>query len=54
MAQKGVRRMPVVDAQGALLGIVTLDDLLAYLAPALADLGELVGQTRQRETQKRE
>jgi CBS domain-containing protein len=53
MAQKGVRRMPVVDAQGALLGIVTLDDLLAHLAPPLADLGELVGRTRQREMQKR-
>jgi CBS domain-containing protein len=53
MAQKGVRRMPVVDAQGALLGIVTLDDLLAHLARPLADLSELAGQTRQREMQKR-
>jgi CBS domain-containing protein len=53
MAQKGIRRMPVVDAQGALLGIVTLDDLLAHLAPPLADLGGLVGRTRQREMQKR-
>ncbi len=53
MAQKGVRRMPVVDAQGALFGIVTLDDLLAYLAPLFADLGELVGRSRQREMQKR-
>ena len=53
MAQKGVRRVPVVDAQGALVGIVTLDDLLAHLAPPLANLGELVGHTRQRETEKR-
>jgi CBS domain-containing protein len=53
MAQKHVRRMPVVDAQGALFGIVTLDDLLAYLAPLFADLGELVGQSRQREMQMR-
>ena len=53
MAQKGVRRMPVVDAQGALLGIVTLDDLLAHLAPPLATLGELVGHTRQKEMRKR-
>jgi len=53
MQQKGVRRMPVVDAQGALLGIVTLDDLLAHLAPPLADLGTLVGQTRQKEMRKR-
>ncbi len=53
MAQKGVRRVPVVDAQGALLGIVTLDDLLAHLAPPLANLGELVGHTRQREMEKR-
>ncbi|HSC98258.1 MAG TPA: CBS domain-containing protein [Casimicrobiaceae bacterium] len=54
MAQKGVRRMPVVDPQGALLGIVTLDDLLAHLAPPLADLGTLVGQTRQKEMRKRQ
>lgn len=53
MAQKGVRRMPVVDAEGALFGIVTLDDLLAHLAPSLADLGEVAGQTRQKEMQKR-
>ena len=53
MAQKGVRRVPVVDAQGALFGIVTLDDLLAHLAPPLANLGELVGHTRQREMEKR-
>ena len=53
MAQNGVRRVPVVDAQGALLGIVTLDDLLAHLAPPLATLGELVGHTRQREMEKR-
>ena len=53
MAKKGVRRMPVVDAQGALLGIVTLDDLLAHLAPPLANLGELVGNTRRREVAKR-
>ena len=53
MAQKGVRRVPVVDVQGALLGIVTLDDLLAHLAPPLANLGELVAHTRQREMEKR-
>lgn len=40
METHGVRRLPVVDARGMLVGIVTLDDILARLAP---DMGEVVG-----------
>jgi CBS domain-containing protein len=36
LRRHGVRRLPVVDAAGALTGIVTLDDLLALLSEALA------------------
>ena len=32
MRDKGVRRMPVVDREGGLVGILTLDDLLNLLA----------------------
>lgn len=35
MRRKGVRRMPVVSQQDELLGIVTLDDVLAILAEEL-------------------
>ena len=32
MRSKGIRRMPVTNDQGALLGILTVDDLLALIA----------------------
>ncbi len=37
MRRRGVRRLPVTDAEGFLVGIVTLDDLLEVLAGALQD-----------------
>ena len=47
---KGVRRMPVVDAAGGLVGIITLDDMLRQLAAPLAALSELHGRSRRYET----
>ncbi len=38
-----VRRAPVVDASGALLGIVTFDDLLPAVASELMTLASLMG-----------
>ena len=38
MSVEGVRRMPVVGADGALAGIITLDDMLWQLAAPLAAL----------------
>jgi CBS domain-containing protein len=35
MRRKGVRRVPVVDARGALIGLVALDDLLEIVAQEL-------------------
>ena len=45
----GVRRLPVVDLDGLLLGIVTFDDVLAELASELGDLSELLGRERRHE-----
>ena len=49
MRDKGVRRMPVVDASGGLIGILTLDDLLSLLAEEMMELAKLVSHERQRE-----
>ncbi len=53
MRGRGVRRMPVVDARGALVGIVTADDLLDLLAEELAGLARTVVNEQRRETQAR-
>jgi len=50
MSVKGVRRMPVVDAAGCLVGIITLDDMLRQLAGPLAALSELAGRGRRYES----
>jgi len=48
--EKAVRRAPVVDRSGILIGIVTLDDLLPALARQLGELAGLMGsQARQEE-----
>jgi CBS domain-containing protein len=53
MATSGVRRLPVVDAAGGLVGIVTLDDLLPHFAAQLTELAELVRRGRQVEVETR-
>jgi len=53
MAAQGVRRLPVVDDDGNLFGIVTLDDLLRQLALPLAELSELAVRERRYETRTR-
>lgn len=53
MAQNGVRRMPVVDHAGDLVGIITLDDVLRQLAAPLVALSDLVARERSFETATR-
>lgn len=50
MRAKGVRRLPVVDDKGGLIGILALDDLLELLAEELLDLSKLVKYEQKRET----
>jgi CBS domain-containing protein len=49
MREHGVRRLPVVGDDGALVGLVALDDLLALLGEELASLAGAVGHERLRE-----
>jgi CBS domain-containing protein len=49
MRDKGIRRVPVVSERGALVGILTMDDMLDLLAEQLADLVILVGREHRRE-----
>ncbi len=53
MRSKGVRRVPVVDVRGSLVGIVALDDILEILAEELGNLTRLIRQERRREVETR-
>ncbi len=53
MRIKGVRRMPVVDDDSNLIGIVTLDDLLALLSEELDALVKIVAHEQQKEAGSR-
>lgn len=53
MRAKAIRRIPVVNAGGLLIGIVTLDDLLELLAEEMNELAKLLSGGRTREKQRR-
>ena len=53
MRDKGIRRVPVVDTDDALVGILTVDDILDLLSEVLVDLVHLVDRQRKRETRLR-
>jgi CBS domain-containing protein len=46
MNREGVRRVPVVNGTGSLIGIVTLDDLVRHIAATLVQLAELPPRQR--------
>jgi CBS domain-containing protein len=53
MEEHGVRRLPIVDADGMLVGILTLDDILQYLTGQQSELVALVAREQRRERQYR-
>ena len=53
MRDRGVRRLPVVDEQGALTGILAFDDLMEYLGTTLGDIAQLIGTARVVENTRR-
>lgn len=53
MRREGVRRIPVVDSAGTLVGVFALDDLLQLLATQLNLVAGIVGSQRSEERRKR-
>lgn len=53
MYQEGVRRLPVVNGHGKLIGIISMDDLLEFLATELNSLVSLISQERRHEEKTR-
>jgi CBS domain-containing protein len=53
MRERGVRRVPVVDSDGALAGILTVDDVIELLADELGELSRLIAREQSRERERR-
>ncbi len=53
MQERGVRRLPVVDQSGSLVGIVTADDVVRFLAEELGQLVQLMNREEQVERRYR-
>lgn len=49
MRYKGVRRIPVVNKHGALIGVVSVDDIWKFLAKEVTELSEVTTRQRSRE-----
>jgi CBS domain-containing protein len=53
MRENAVRRLPVIDAKGVLVGIVTLDDIIGLLAKELTEVWALIVRERRHEAEQR-
>jgi CBS domain-containing protein len=53
MRDRGVRRLPVVDAAGEVAGMLALDDLMQHLGNSLGDVVQLIGTERSVEAARR-
>jgi CBS domain-containing protein len=53
MTSKGIRRLPVVDKYGSLIGILTLDDLLLMMAKESFSIAMLLNNEQKNESIKR-
>jgi CBS domain-containing protein len=54
MRSKGIRRMPVINEDGGLEGILTVDDLIELLADELDLLAKIAGRGQELEEKRRE
>ncbi len=53
MRVRGIRRVPVVNRNGALAGILSADDLLEFLAEEMGDLSRISGSQQAHEKRAR-
>lgn len=53
MRRKAVRRSPVIDDSGELVGIITMDDLLQLLSTELSELTRIVDRETDKEFKQR-
>jgi CBS domain-containing protein len=53
MQRHGVRRLPVTDKVGVLLGIVSIDDLVQLLAMQVSELARVITSERRKEIEVR-
>ena len=53
MRRAGIRRIPVVNRLGTLVGIVSVDDLVQLLAEEMAELSKLISREQKREAHAR-
>lgn len=49
MRTHGIRRMPVIDSHGSLVGIITADDILELFSEELLDLTRLIALEQKKE-----
>ncbi|MCK9620444.1 MAG: CBS domain-containing protein [Methylobacter sp.] len=53
MRTKGIRRIPVINQEGGLVGIISADDILDLLADEMAELAKVAPREQEREAKTR-
>lgn len=53
MRVKGVRRLPVINDDNELVGILSVDDLIDLFSEQIVDLARLIAKEQKRETERR-